>query len=52
MNTNSKIIIMHEEIESLKHDQFMKRLGSIHIIATKIIKRQKKILKKKFLMKI
>ena len=26
---NNKIIIMHEEIESLKHDQFMKRLGSI-----------------------
>ena len=29
INKNSKIIIMHEEIESLKHDQFMKRLGSI-----------------------
>ena len=27
--SNNKIIIMHEEIESLKHDQFMKRLGSI-----------------------
>ena len=29
INNNNKIIIMHEEIESLKHDQFMKRLGSI-----------------------
>ena len=28
-NKKNKIIIMHEEIESLKHDQFMKRLGNI-----------------------
>ena len=26
---NNRIIIMHEEVESLKHEQFMKRLGSI-----------------------
>ena len=28
-SNKNKIIIIHEEIESLKHDQFMKRLGSI-----------------------
>ena len=28
-SNKNKIVIIHEEIESLKHDQFMKRLGSI-----------------------
>ena len=28
-DNKNKIVIIHEEIESLKHDQFMKRLGSI-----------------------
>ena len=28
-SNKNKIIIIHEEIESLKHDQFMKRLGNI-----------------------